>query len=215
MTEGTAEVFDKIVASAQQAILDRSKIKPFGSVPLRLHREPIVRWMPGVRRSIGEIDPDLRATFRRLVTGDACWPLFLYGRPGTGKTCAGLCLCDYAFGRYWTVDELCQEVIESQQGRLLVAGQTADVILPAEFWRRAGNWPLVVLDEIGTRESVTPHHYECVKKILDIRVEREKPTVLISNLSLDAINKIYDGRVLSRSGRGTYAELKGPDRRLS
>src|SRR5262249_12878111 len=80
------------------------------------------------------------------------------------------------------------------------------------LWERIANAPLIVLDEIGSKERVSDHHYETVKGVLDKRHGR--PLICISNLNLDEIKNVYDDRIASRLAAGTVFELLGEDRRL-
>ena len=167
---------------------------------------------PAKARNPKLIDPPLRTAIRSAVSGESAWPLVLTGTAGTGKTCAALCLLDYAGGRYWTAASLCDVLIRAQAGRLLWNnGGYGGTHWPEDVWGWVGKAPLVVLDEIGAR-SPSDFAYETIKRVLD---EREgKPLVVISNLTLEALAKLYDDRVSSRLAAGTVIEVAGPDRRV-
>jgi DNA replication protein DnaC len=139
--------------------------------------------------------------------------LLLHGGAGGGKTCAALCVLDYAddWGPvYWTVPMLCEEIIRCQQGRMEnAAGYKVCV---ADFWRQMAARSLVVLDELGCRERVTDFHYEAVKQTIDARYA--KPLICISNLPLSQLQRVYDERIASRLEAGTVIELVSEDRRL-
>jgi DNA replication protein DnaC len=166
-----------------------------------------------VSRDIAAIDQGLRRIIRGLVAGEHHWPLFLHGSAGRGKTCAALCLLDYAGGEYWTAATLCAALIEAGKGQRTWShdGRGGNV-WPADIWRRIAQAPLVVLDEIGARERVSDHHYETVQRVLDDR--SGKPLVAISNLDAKGIEAIYDYRIVSRLSAGTVLFLDGKDRRL-
>jgi hypothetical protein len=150
---------------------------------------------------------------RNLVAGKEPWPLYLHGPSGTGKTCAGLCLIDFAGGDYYTVADLHDTVIRAQQGRLIYRNLGhAGTIWPSGLWGQIAQAPLVVLDELGCRERVSDAHYETVKRCIDAR--HNKPFVVISNLAIAEVGAVYDDRIFSRLGAGTVLELAGPDRRL-
>lgn len=163
---------------------------------------------PGPAHDIEHVDADVWS-----LTIDCCaagnrWPLVYHGNVGAGKTCAALCLLDVVanYSRYTTVNRLCADVIDVQQGRV-------EYVSENEFWSR---WRevkgLVVVDEIGARERVSDHHYDCVKRAID---EREgKPALFITNLSLDEIASVYDARIASRLAGGTVIKFAGPDRRV-
>lgn len=161
------------------------------------------------------IDQNLRVAIRQIVDGKTPWPLFVYGPAGTGKTCAGLCLLDHAGGEYWGTADLCQSVIQAQQGTLYSTGSNGGEYLVHEqsLWERIGSARLIVLDEIGSRNVVSDHHYACVKRVIDLRSGR--PLVCISNLIPQEIAKLYDDRIASRLCGGTVVNLSGVDRRLS
>lgn len=181
-----------------------------------------------VDRSIAEIAPGLRTTIRAMIAGESPWPLMLHGNAGTGKSCAMLCLLDYAGGEYHTVSGLCQMMNRAALGNYSVdeTGTRSGVIeghkdyvhkrtvvlYPHQIWARIAKAPLIVLDEIGCRSNVSDAHYEAVKEMIDIR--HRKPLAVLSNLSLEALGKLYDDRIVSRLSAGTVVELAGADRRL-
>ncbi|TPV94837.1 MAG: hypothetical protein B7733_12945 [Myxococcales bacterium FL481] len=134
------------------------------------------------------------------------------GAAGTGKTCAALCVLDWAAcGRkYWTMAELCTELISVQAGEREY-GQVTDS--PRWWWERYAERGLVCIDEIGARENVSDFHYETLKRAMDSR--EGKPVVLISNEPIDRLARIYDDRVASRMAGGTVIEFGGPDQRLT
>lgn len=155
---------------------------------------------------------DFRSKIRDCAAGRSPWPLFAHGPAGCGKTCAALCLLDHAGGLYFTAASLSQAVSDAMFGRLLSPREKREVSA-TQLWSEVATTPLVVLDEIGGRGSVSDHHYDCVKRLLD---EREgRPTLCLSNLSLGELAKLYDDRVASRLAAGTVVVLQGVDRRLS
>jgi DNA replication protein DnaC len=167
---------------------------------------------PRKARTVSKIDPALRAAIRSAVAGESSWPLVMVGPAGTGKTCAALCLVDHAHGRYWTAGELCETLIRSQQGRLdWYNSGHGGKHHPEDVWGWVAGASVVALDEVGTR-SVSDFAYETVKRVLD---EREgKPLAVVSNLTLEALARLYDDRVSSRLAAGTVVEVAGRDRRL-
>lgn len=209
----SGEMWDQLVASAQAKTNSHSsRPKPCGLVRLTLSQEPMVTALPGMRRSIDEIDAGVQRVLRSVVCGESPWPLFLQGPAGCGKTCAALCLLDYAGGLYYTVPQLCADLIASQQGKLEFGDWEPRKLWLPEFWLRIAKQKLVVLDEMGARGTVTDHHYEAVERMLDERWRL--PLVCVSNLGADAVAKLYDDRVLSRLLCGTVVALEGKDRRL-
>lgn len=123
-------------------------------------------------------------------------------------------MVDWAGGYYWTTSEWCRHVIEVQQGRESwnYEGRSGRLTVPM-LYRQQGSAPLVVLDEIGTREKASDHHYECVKDLIDCR--EGIPLIVIGNMPLDNIAAIYDSRVVSRLACGTVFDTdKLPDLRV-
>lgn len=136
----------------------------------------------------------------------------VHGTAGVGKTCAALCLLDYADGTtdYFTAADLCETLIYAQQGKL---SDDDGTIYPSTLWRKIRRSVLVVLDEIACRDRVSDHHYEAVKRLIDERHGR--PLVVCSNLDLSRVEKVYDDRIASRLAAGTVVGVVGEDRRLS
>ncbi len=165
-------------------------------------------------RDMAQIPDLLRSAIRAMVKGEKPWPLFIYGPAGTGKTCAVLCLLDFiSDGDYYTASGLCETVIQSQAGRLEWYHEGyGGTLWPEKFWSKFAAKSLVVLDEIGTRDKVSDHHYECIKRVLDDR--HGKPLILLSNLDLTTLARVYDDRIASRMAGGTVVKLDGPDMRL-
>jgi DNA replication protein DnaC len=148
---------------------------------------------------------------RDCVEGALPWPLVLLGKPGTGKTCAALCLLDHAGGLYFTANGLADKVLLAVKGQLYNHDSHRRVSAVA-LWEEIATTTLVALDELGVRERVSDWHYECVYRVIDERSGR--PLVVGSNLGLDVLAGLYDDRLTSRLAAGTVLELTGPDRRL-
>lgn len=207
-----AEAWDRLVASALQRISTPTS-EPRSTATLRLQPVPTVRHLPTVQRNVAEISGTVRTAIRLLVSGQSPWPLVLHGSAGTGKTCAGLALLDYAEGEYHTAAGLCASLIQVQQGGVTweSEGRSGDVT-PEMFWRQIGRAPLLVLDELGSRERVSDFAYETIKRAIDDR--QGKPLMVLSNFGLDRIEQLYDDRIASRLASGTVVRLEGKDRRL-
>ena len=167
--------------------------------------------MTDVVRDRELIDSGIRIEIREAIASGR-WPLLMVGNVGAGKTCAALALLDHVSGttQYHTAADLTDRLrratakeLESEQGYL---------IFPGDIW---GLWrvaELVVLDELGSRETVSDWQYECVKRAID---EREgRPAVFISNLLIEGLVRVYDDRIASRLACGTVVKFDGPDRRM-
>jgi DNA replication protein DnaC len=144
------------------------------------------------------------------VAGESPWPLVVIGPPGTGKTCAALCLLDYGGGVYFQAPVLAHEVVRAGHGQIHYP--SGHPISPTQLWRHWRETHLFVLDEVGANSKVSDWHYEQVKRVLD---EREgRPTVVLSNEPLPELTALYDDRVASRLAAGTVVQLEGGDRRI-
>ena len=159
------------------------------------------------------VPPAVDIACQACAEGKAGWPLFLWGPPGTGKTCAALHLLDRirgaGRGHYFDAADLASKAADAMMGRLEHGGRTISAEL---FWYSLGEAQLVVLDDLGARERVKDHAYDCVKKLLDLR--EGKPLVAISNMRPGELVRIYDDRIVSRLASGTVLFVPGSDRRL-
>ena len=197
-------------------ILHEESRTEYSPVMLRLKAIPTRRIRIEYERRHDEVPPKLGKAIQACCSGDAPFPLFIYGPAGTGKTCAALDLCDHVAGRVLFRDfsEITEEVRESKLGHLEATGTHDSCrIYPAEYWRQWCKYDLAVIDEIGERAAVSDHQWEVLKNAIDKRHRR--PTVLISNLSLSELGKIFDDRIASRIGGGTVIRLEGDDRRVA
>lgn len=169
---------------------------------------------PGIERVRQQVDSRLRAIIRQLACGERPWPLTIWGPPGSGKTCAGLCMCDHFGGWYYTLDARVAELRDVRCGRLYSAPGPAGcyVVYEREWWDAWSRRNLVVLDEIGTRTRGSDTAYDALKIGIDKR--HGAPLVLISNSGPDAMAQLYDDRVVSRMAGGTVFRTEG-DRRMA
>lgn len=137
---------------------------------------------------------------RSLLQGRDKWPLFLYGPAGSGKTLACLCVADYVPTAFYAD---CSEFVR-RYGLLKANGLTSksgEAISWDRFWREITESSLAILDDIGCREKVNDVHLEAVKTFMDKR--KFLPTIYVSNLSVEQIEKVYDDRIASRCSEGT------------
>lgn len=203
--------WDSLVASALRKVPSRpSPARP----SVRLLKEPKVVHHPQTARNLAAIPDHVRRAIRGCLTGETNWPLFLHGPAGTGKTCAALCLLDHVGGEYFTVGDLCEKLNQSAMGRLEWSREgRGGTLWPDRFRLIYLSQPvLLVLDELGLRDTVSDAHYESVYRAVELRMGR--PFVVISNHPLERLEKIYDARTVSRLGAGTLVEVSGADRRL-
>lgn len=142
------------------------------------------------------------------------WPLYLWGKPGSGKTSVAGLIYQEAAGRpMW---------INAGKGFRAVASACAEPqplwgygLIPlreAEHWLELEERSLVVLDDIALRDRVSEAQFEVMQEFLNRR--QGKPTVITGNMSIEQIAKVYDDRVASRIAAGTLIEIDGDDKRL-
>lgn len=173
---------------------------------------PNPRVLPLLVRDRDQIPADLRTAINECVTGRAPWPLTILGPAGTGKTRAALCLADVTDSAYWTIGDLCRDLNRLDREVVFWEGCTGSRKYPVDVWRDIETRKLVIIDEIGSRQTVTDFHYETMKRVLDLREER--PAVYISNLTLADLERVYDDRIASRLAGGIVIHLNGADRRV-
>lgn len=211
MSPEVDDLFTRLAASARNPestpptpdISSRIRVLKTHPTPM-LTEDGRLRYSPSKTQSLAQTDRALIEAFRTVVTGNSPWPLFVTGKPGRGKTCGALVLLDHtSSGIYLTCNELV--------GRRMASFRPGAPDMPWEALLSVKQRALVVLDEIGTRQTVNDTHYECVQQVLDMR--EGYPLILISNLTLEEIEQRYDDRIASRCGAGTVVELKGRDRR--
>ena len=152
---------------------------------------------------------EARSAIRRCVAGASPWPLVFWGRPGSGKTCAALCLLDSVGGLtvYRTLGDACDELIQAMNGELTWGEYKAS---PKAWWEKWETARLAVLDELAIKDKTSDHEYQTVKRAIDLRYG--KPLVLISNHSPGTI---YDERISSRMQAGTVVGFPSVDLRVS
>lgn len=149
------------------------------------------------------MDPGLLDVLGDLAEGRAPWPLFLWGRPGRGKSCAALAFADFIdTAGYWTCEGLADFAMRRDGNEM-----------EAEF-ARVGGKHLAILDELGTRLNAGELAYKTVKRFADVReTEARRVGIYISNVAPQELASIYDDRLASRLLGGTIHELGGTDRR--
>ncbi len=166
--------------------------------------------IPTVPRNPAKINPALKDSLREIIGGNLPWPLYLWGPAGTGKTCAALCLYDYGGGHYYPMPVLLDLLVRTMKERVYYG---EGKLFTDELWELIENTRLVTVDDIGTRTSISDHHYDALKILLDRR--DYKPLVLTGNLDPAALATLYDERIASRITAGTVINLAGVDRRIA
>lgn len=155
------------------------------------------RVMPHMPRAAERIRPELRHLLEALAAGKARWPLYLYGPPGRGKTCAALWLMDQVPGSLFTTPERCVQWLLRREEAI---------------WEECRNYVLAVVDELGCRSRDSDLEYVALKRLADAL--DGLPTIWIANHPPERIGTIYDERIYSRICCGTWFHLEGPDQRM-
>lgn len=183
-------------------------------------------------RSDAEIDPNLRSVLEDLACGRKPWPLYLWGPPGTGKTCAVLVMLD----RYGPCRPACnvEPVIRDWSAGFIRVADLS-VLIDADkgkyHWSREGqagdvtrenlirvidNAPLVVLDEIGVTSGglAKPYNLNTLRDFLDRRCsDPPVPLIVTGNLPPSELAQLWDDRIADRLLRGTRYRCDGPSKR--
>jgi len=171
--------------------------------------------MPAKRRDHDLISEVVQKTIRDLIHGRRPWPLLLQGGAGSGKTCAAMVLVDRSGASiYVKMIDLSTAISDAQFGRipfLKYGGQRTRS--EAELWEGWIACNVAVLDEIGSREKVSGHAYDVLLEAVNLRIDAERPLVVITNLNQKALAAVYDDRLASRLNSGTILELSGDRRR--
>ena len=142
--------------------------------------------------------------------------LILHGNPGTGKTFLSFCIANYLIERYVPTIAISSIGILSRIKETYSSyGKEGE----AEIIRTIQNADLLVLDDLGA-ENNTEWSKEKLYEIVDFRYRNEKPIVITTNLSMDALkNKLTGEDGVSR----TYdriiemcqpVEIKGESKRV-
>lgn len=117
----------------------------------------------------------------------------LYGTPGTGKThlaCALLRSLTGSFGfRYSTVSQLARRVRSTYHRN--ATEHESDIL--SEYVEKS----MLVLDEIGAGTG-TDHERAMLHDVIAGRYDARKPTMLITNLSLDDTKAALGDRIVDR-----------------
>lgn len=178
---------------------------------LALNHEPQRHWQPNLPREMALVPENVQDAIAGLAAGQEPWPLYLFGPAGTGKSRAALCLHDHAGGIYYASDVFQADAVQVMKEHVHWDWHDRKYVGQGAFWDALARTPLLTLDDLGTRE-VTGPAYERMKRLLDSR--ESKPTVVVSNLDLKSLAKVYDDRIASRLAAGTVIKVAGKDRRM-
>lgn len=132
---------------------------------------------------------------------DAAEPpnIILKGNAGTGKTYLSSCIGNRALKRgktvyYQTSYKLCElmENVKFGKFEILDEQQSGYTVL-----KYINNVDLLIIDDLGT-EFLTQFTAAALFDLLNTRLLKNKATVISTNLSFDAMEKMYSNRMTSR-----------------
>lgn len=173
--------------------------------PLPSHY-PEARW--------SEVSQRVREILQRTAKRGE-WPLYLWGDTGTGKSCAAACAYAswHSSALWYGFSQVCDDLARFNTASTVVFrnGDVSIELSIAGYWHRIETTGLLVIDEIGTRES-THHRYDTMHGLLEAR--KGKPMIITGNLPIETVATVYDDRVASRLCAGTMVRIIGDDRRL-
>jgi DNA replication protein DnaC len=138
------------------------------------------------------------------------WCCLLCGRSGAGKTWAAVAFAHrspvvfrYVKARHY-VEQVRREIGSDRDGR------TQDRCMGIERGCHRG----LLLDDLGA-ERVTDFAAGKIADLLDERYDRQLPTIITTNNTVEDIAKSYGARTASRLSTGLVLAMVGADRRLS
>ena len=175
-------------------------------------------------RELAAVPKAILETLERAEVGKTRWPLYIHGQPGNGKTCAALAISDHVErSEFFTFEQFTAKTNDVKFGRatFTAGGQmnpegyrevTHEINWTVQRWNQhLASAPLVLLDDVGTRDRSSEAAYEAFKGLLDSR--DGKPLIVTSNHDVSVMATIFDPRVFDRLASGTVVELVGTSRR--
>ena len=194
----------------QAAKLAREKLAQSMDIPPRFVGKTVADWQPE-----NEQEAVLRKSvvkYGQMLQSQHAGALVLHGNKGTGKThlaCALLAMVKGQMGgnvQYATVGDLFRRVRESKNFK--------SPVNESEILAEYAKFDLLALDEIGNQKG-SDDEMRVLFDVLNKRYEKSRPTVLISNLSRDALAGFLgeivwdrlqeDGLILTFAGRSRRA----------
>lgn len=149
------------------------------------------------------------AVLAAAAKGETPWPVYLHGPPGSGKTMAALYMLKRSYGVFVSADHWAwSRYHESSryQARLERMRQVVGTTSGALYY------PLVVVDEIGLRDTATDWQLGAFLSLLNAR--KGLPLIVTGNISPAEVVKRYDGRIADRlCTAGTVVNLAGTSQR--
>jgi DNA replication protein DnaC len=141
--------------------------------------------------------------------------LLIWGATGTGKT---FLACGTVRAILSTRQEAefcrCDDLYEALRDSFGTGASSRSLMRP--FVGMEGEYEpakFVVLDDLGAG-SLSDYERRTILRIVDVRMNCEKPTIITTNWDLGAIAERMDDRIASRLSTYTSMNLQGKDRRV-
>lgn len=151
----------------------------------------------------------------QLAASNGQWPVYAWGPTGTGKTCfAAVAYTMFPQSALWfSLTRLCEDLVRFNTNSTITiySGETPVEVTKGQYWGRLERTGLLIVDEIGTRES-SGHRFDVLLMLLETR--KGRPLVLTGNIPPSQLVTVYDERVLSRVCEGSLIEFTGEDQRM-
>lgn len=146
---------------------------------------------------------------------DTAWrrggPIYLWGGPGVGKSCAAAAMYMGWEGsaEFWDLSEVlrwigtCKSSEEQCAKRTDAHGRTK-YVYEHRIYEVTKSFQFMVFDDIGKRTPTEPQQ-EAFTHLINLR--GNKPTIYTSNVSDDDLSKMFHPRIVSRLLSGTVIEV--------
>ncbi|MDR1673909.1 MAG: ATP-binding protein [Oscillospiraceae bacterium] len=135
--------------------------------------------------------------------------ILMIGQTGLGKTLLSLAIAKAVSEKgfnvlYDSASNYLRRIEKEHFGRITDT-DTLETLLEAD---------LIILDDLGAEFS-TSFYVSAVYNIINTRLNREKPTIISTNLTPRELEKIYDSKIISRLLSFGYLKFMGEDVRAA
>jgi DNA replication protein DnaC len=163
-------------------------------------------------RTVAKISQPILFALMRVFDGRDPWPLFITGPVGVGKSCAAMAMIDHLMvsRRYAKANDYVSDLMKASRGELVRGTYRHSESSYRHDWATA---TITCIDELGSRDKVADWPRDIIQSLIESR--GNKPSIWISNLTLDELAPIYGDRIASRLSEGTQITMSGADRRLT